>query len=117
MHVAVRAAVQIQRPDKHVPGWRSSKRSTQYEPRERGTPGATEDNRDRYITDAELAAVRAAALVGSHGKPTPSGAAIVARLTTQLLVDPHASNWCDVGPERSCSSSEDGDHFCHSDAG
>ncbi|WP_236903684.1 phage integrase central domain-containing protein [Cupriavidus malaysiensis] len=39
--------------------------------------GATEKKRDRYITDAELDAVRAAALVGNDDKPTPSGRAIV----------------------------------------
>lgn len=39
---------------------------------------ASEKNRDRYITDAELEAVRAAALLENDNKPTPSGLPIEA---------------------------------------
>ncbi|CAG9172537.1 tyrosine-type recombinase/integrase [Cupriavidus respiraculi] len=66
--------------------------------------GAAEGKRDRYITDAELAAVRAAALVGNDGRPTPSGAAIVALIdlayqTAQRIGDLLALNWSDVSNE------------------
>lgn len=66
--------------------------------------GATEGKRDRYITDAELDAVRAAALVGNDDKPTPSGAPIVALIdlayqTAQRIGDLLALNWADVTEE------------------
>lgn len=63
--------------------------------------GASEAKRDRYITDAELDAVRAAALLGNDGKPTPSGAPIVALIdlayqTAQRIGDLLALNWPNV---------------------
>ncbi len=66
--------------------------------------GATEGKRDRYITDAELDAVRAAALIGNDGKPTPSGPPIVALIdlayqTAQRIGDLLALNWSDVSDE------------------
>jgi len=66
--------------------------------------GATEGKRDRYITDAELDAVRAAALVGNDGKPTPSGAPIVALIdlayqTAQRIGDLLALNWSNVSDD------------------
>lgn len=66
--------------------------------------GASEKKRDRYITDAELEAVRAAALLGNDNKPTPSGLAIVALidlayLTAQRIGDLLALNWADVSDE------------------
>ncbi|RWA51735.1 integrase [Cupriavidus sp. UYMSc13B] len=66
--------------------------------------GATERKRDRYITDAELEAVRAAALLGNDGKPTLSGRPIVALIdlayqTAQRIGDLLALNWADVSDE------------------
>ncbi|QRQ86299.1 tyrosine-type recombinase/integrase [Cupriavidus oxalaticus] len=66
--------------------------------------GATEGKRDRYITDAELQAVRAAALLGNNNKPTPSGAPIVALIdlayqTAQRIGDLLALNWSNVSDE------------------
>ncbi|WP_354675094.1 tyrosine-type recombinase/integrase [Cupriavidus alkaliphilus] len=66
--------------------------------------GASEKKRDRYITDAELEAVRAAALLGNDNKPTPSGLAIVALidlayLTAQRIGDLLALNWAEVSDE------------------
>lgn len=66
--------------------------------------GAPEKKRDRYITDAELEAVRSAALLGNDNKPTPSGLAIVALidlayLTAQRIGDLLALNWADVSGE------------------
>lgn len=63
--------------------------------------GATESKRDRYITDAELYAVRAAALIGRDGKPTDSGPVIVCLIdlayqTAQRISDLLALNWQDV---------------------
>jgi integrase len=66
--------------------------------------GASEGKRDRYITDAELDAVRAAAILGNDGKPTPSGAPIVALIdlayqTAQRIGDLLALNWADVSED------------------
>lgn len=66
--------------------------------------GATEGKRDRYITDAELDAIRAAALIGNDDKPTPSGPPIVALIdlayqTAQRIGDLLALNWSDVSAE------------------
>jgi len=66
--------------------------------------GATEGKRDRYITDAELDAVRAAALLGNDDKPTPSGPPIVALIdlayqTAQRIGDLLALNWSDVSAD------------------
>ncbi|MFC4519058.1 tyrosine-type recombinase/integrase [Cupriavidus pinatubonensis] len=66
--------------------------------------GAAEGKRDRYITDAELHEVRAAALLGNDGKPTPSGAQIVALIdlayqTAQRIGDLLALNWSNVSDE------------------
>ncbi len=66
--------------------------------------GATERKRDRYITDDELDAVRAAALVGNDDKPTPSGPAIVALIdlayqTAQRIGDLLALNWSDASDD------------------
>lgn len=66
--------------------------------------GATEPKRDRYITDEELDAVRAAALTGRDGKPTDSGPVIVCLIdlayqTAQRISDLLALNWQDVTDE------------------
>lgn len=66
--------------------------------------GATEGKRDRYITDAELNAVRASVLLGNDDKPTPSGPPIVALIdlayqTAQRIGDLLALNWSDVTSE------------------
>lgn len=66
--------------------------------------GATEAKRDRYITDAELDEVRAAALLGNDEKPTPSGPPIVALIdlayqTAQRIGDLLALNWSQVTDE------------------
>ncbi|WP_255581927.1 tyrosine-type recombinase/integrase [Cupriavidus sp. AU9028] len=66
--------------------------------------GASEGKRDRYISDEELAAVRAAAMLGADGKPTPSGRTIVALIdlayqTGQRIGDLLALNWSDVTHE------------------
>ncbi|CAG9177595.1 tyrosine-type recombinase/integrase [Cupriavidus pampae] len=66
--------------------------------------GATEAKRDRYITDAELDEVRAAALLGNDDKPTPSGPPIVALIdlayqTAQRIGDLLALNWTQVSDE------------------
>lgn len=66
--------------------------------------GAPEKKRDRYMTDAELEAIRAAARLGNDGKPTPSGHAIVALidlayLTAQRIGDLLALSWVDVSDE------------------
>lgn len=66
--------------------------------------GAEEAKRDRYITDDELAAVRAAALVGRDGKATDSGPVIVCLIdlayqTAQRISDLLALNWQDVSDE------------------
>lgn len=70
----------------------------------REVQGASEGKRDRYITDEELEAVRAAALLGNDGKPTPSGPPIVALIdlayqTAQRIGDLLALNWSDVSDE------------------
>lgn len=70
----------------------------------REVAGASEGKRDRYITDAELDAVRAAAQVGKDGKPTPSGLAIVALIdlayqTAQRIGDLLELKWSDVSEE------------------
>ncbi|MGF6874182.1 tyrosine-type recombinase/integrase [Paraburkholderia sp. MM5477-R1] len=66
--------------------------------------GAEEKKRDRYITDDEFAAVRAAALTGRDGKPTDSGPVIVCLIdlayqTAQRISDLLALNWLDVSDE------------------
>lgn len=63
--------------------------------------GAEETKRDRYITDVELDAVRAAALIGLDDKPTDSGPVIVCLIdlayqTAQRIGDLLALNWQDV---------------------
>ncbi|ACR29189.1 tyrosine-type recombinase/integrase [Burkholderia glumae] len=67
----------------------------------REVAGAEEKARDRYITDMELEAVRAAALVGLDGRPTASGTTIVCLIdlayqTAQRIGDLLALNWQDV---------------------
>jgi len=66
--------------------------------------GASEGKRDRYITDAELDEVRAAAMLGNDDKPTPSGPPIVALIdlayqTAQRIGDLLALNWSNVSDE------------------
>jgi integrase len=66
--------------------------------------GAEEKGRDRYITDAEFDAVRAAVMTGLDGKPTASGAVIVCLIdlayqTAQRIGDLLALNWQDVSDE------------------
>jgi integrase len=66
--------------------------------------GASEGKRDRYITDEEFDAVRAAALLGNDGKLTPSGPPIVALIdlayqTAQRIGDLLALNWSDVSSD------------------
>lgn len=63
-----------------------------------------EKSRDRYIADAELAAIKAAALVGVDGKQTRSGPMIVclidlAYLTAQRISDLLRIRWSDVSDE------------------
>lgn len=70
----------------------------------REVEGAKEKKRDRYITDAELDAIRAAALVDNHGRPAVSGRALVclvdlAYQTAQRFGDLLALNWQDVTDE------------------
>lgn len=70
----------------------------------REVAGATEKKRDRYITDAELDAIRSAALLGNDNKLTPSGRPIVALIdlayqTAQRIGDLLALNWTDVSDE------------------
>jgi integrase len=66
--------------------------------------GAEEGKRDRYITDDELAAIRAAALTGRDGRATDSGPVIVCLIdlayqTGQRISDLLALNWQDVSDE------------------
>ncbi|CCD28857.1 Phage integrase family protein [Candidatus Glomeribacter gigasporarum BEG34] len=66
--------------------------------------GVPEPKRQRYITDEELARVRAAALWGNDDKPTPSGRMIVclidlAVVTGQRIGDLLALKWSDVSEE------------------
>ncbi|MGO4326776.1 tyrosine-type recombinase/integrase [Cupriavidus sp. 2TAF22] len=70
----------------------------------REVAGASEGKRDRYITDAELDAVRAAAQIGKDGKSTPSGLAIMALIdlayqTAQRIGDLLELKWSDVSDE------------------
>jgi integrase len=66
--------------------------------------GSGEKKRDRYITDAEFDAVRAAALLGLDNKPTDSGPTIVCLIdlayqTAQRFGDLLALNWQDVSDD------------------
>lgn len=66
--------------------------------------GATEAKRDRYISDAELDAVRASALIGRDGLATDSGPVIVCLIdlayqTAQRISDLLALNWQDITDE------------------
>ncbi len=66
--------------------------------------GAEEAKRDRYVTDAELFAVRDAALIGRDGRLTASGPVIVCLIdlayqTAQRIGDLLALNWQDVSDE------------------
>lgn len=66
--------------------------------------GAEEKTRDRYITDEEFDAVRAAALLGMDGRPTASGKIIVCLIdlayqTAQRIGDLLALNWQDASDQ------------------
>lgn len=66
--------------------------------------GAIERKRDRYITDAEFDAVRAAVRIGRDGRPTDSGQTIVCLIdlayqTAQRISDLLSLNWQDVSEE------------------
>jgi len=70
----------------------------------REVEGAKEKKRDRYITDAELDAIRAAALVHNSGRDAISGRALVCLIdlayqTAQRIGDLLALNWQDVSDE------------------
>jgi integrase len=70
----------------------------------RDVHGMPEPKRQRYITDEELARVRAAALLGNDNKPTPSGQMIVclidlAVITGQRIGDLLAVKWSDICEE------------------
>jgi len=65
---------------------------------------ASEAKRDRYIADEEVAAIRAAALVGRDGRPTFSGAMIVCLIdlacqTAQRISDLLALRWENLSKE------------------
>ncbi|WP_244118209.1 tyrosine-type recombinase/integrase [Burkholderia gladioli] len=66
--------------------------------------GASEAKRDRYLSDAEFDAVRAAALLGRDGVATDSGPVIACLLdlayqTGQRIGDLLALNWQDISDE------------------
>jgi len=70
----------------------------------REVEGAKEKKRDRYITDAELDAIRAAGLVDNSGREAISGRALVCLIdlayqTAQRIGDLLALNWQDVSDE------------------
>lgn len=70
----------------------------------REVSGATEKKRDRYITDGEVAALKAAALFDDMNRPVPSARALLALidlayLTAQRIGDLLALNWADVSDE------------------
>ncbi len=66
--------------------------------------GAIERKRDRYISDAEFDAIRAAAMTGRDGRATESGNTIVCLIdlayqTAQRISDLLALNWQDVSDD------------------
>jgi integrase len=66
--------------------------------------GAVEKRRDRYITDAELDAIRQAVIMGRDGRETDSGKTIVCLIdlayqTAQRISDLLLLNWQDVSDE------------------
>ncbi|MBB5443249.1 MULTISPECIES: tyrosine-type recombinase/integrase [unclassified Paraburkholderia] len=70
----------------------------------REVEGAKEKKRDRYITDDELDAIRAAALVDNHRRPAASGRTLVCLIdlayqTAQRFGDLLALNWQNVSEE------------------
>lgn len=101
MHNRYRSALIMILQRAAIKGWRTGANPA------REVPGLSAPGRSQIITDADIRAVKDAAMTGKDGKPTDSGPAIckmldIALLTGQRIGDIVKMRWQDVTDEGLC---------------